>query len=590
MNVQPRDYQAEARERILATWGVKPWYKGEGETYRSCVLNIPTSSGKTVVAGLVCEAVSHRGKFLYLADRDELCRQPLDKFHRLLGITAALDKADNKASRMSQVVVGSVQTLSRQHRLERFPRDHFQYIFVDEAHRSVEQAKVVTDYFRTAKVCGQTATAFRAKLKDLSAYYETVAFELGLFSLIDQGYIVPLKVLTLPVEIDISDVPQKQGFDGPDYDKEGLHSKILPYYTRIAKMLREHASGRQIVAFLPLIKSSIEFVRICRALGINARHIDGKSEDREELLKGFEQRQFELISCSSLLSTGWDCPPCDCLINLTPTRSAGMWRQKVGRIGRVLPDVIDGIPHANQRRAAIASSAKPDALILDLLFHAERFGLQGPADLVAANVGEKASIGAKLRQGALMDLQDVASDVQAEREQLLKEELLRAAKRRAMHGLVDAALYAAVMRDKELEDYEPTMHWHAGKPTDKQVEFLERHGIDCATVKDKGHASALTTKIFARKQAGLCSFRSLRALEKRAVPGALNYSEEQAYTFLGNDYPFPFGLPAKRSWTLNQVAHSYWDWLADQPWVEEKYPIIWRHLHKIGVVRKPTAV
>ena len=99
-------------------------------------------------------------------------------------------------------------------RLHRYPRDHFRYIFVDEAHRSVEQAKAVTDYFHSAKVCGQTATAFRAKLKDLSAYYQTVAFELKLFSLIDQGYIVPFKVLTLPVEIDVSDVHQSQSFGG----------------------------------------------------------------------------------------------------------------------------------------------------------------------------------------------------------------------------------------------------------------------------------------------------------------------------------------------------------------------------------------
>jgi hypothetical protein len=229
------------------------------------------------------------------------------------------------------------------------------------------------------------------------------------------------------------------------------------------------------------------------------------------------------------------------------------------------------------------------------LFHAERFGLQGPADLVAANVGERAAIGAKLKQGEMLDLQSVASDVQAEREQQLKEELLRAAKRRAMHGLVDAKLYAAVMHDKELEDYEPTMHCHHGKPTDQQVEFLERNGIDCATVKDKGHASALTTAIFARKTAGLCGFRTLRALEKRNVVGALRYSEEQAYTFLGNDYPFPFGLPAKRSWTLNQVPASYWRWLSEQDWVEptekqQGHPLVWRHMQAIGVVREDAIV
>jgi superfamily II DNA or RNA helicase len=102
MNLQPRDYQDEARTKILATRGERPWYNGNGETYRSCVLNIPTSSGKTVVAGMVCESVSARGRFLYLADRDELCTQPQRKFYKLLGFAAAVEKAEQKASQMSQ--------------------------------------------------------------------------------------------------------------------------------------------------------------------------------------------------------------------------------------------------------------------------------------------------------------------------------------------------------------------------------------------------------------------------------------------------------------------------------------------------------
>src|SRR5215471_4976125 len=173
MLVAPRDYQAEARDTILATWGERPWYKG-GETYRSCVLNIPTSSGKTIIAGLVCESICHRGKFLYLADRDVLCEQPADKFERLLGIDTVLEKAEKYADLNAPVVIGSLQTFSKQHRLERFPWNHFSYIFVDEAHRHVDQTQSVINYFSEAKVCGQTATAFRAKLKDLSAYYETV--------------------------------------------------------------------------------------------------------------------------------------------------------------------------------------------------------------------------------------------------------------------------------------------------------------------------------------------------------------------------------------------------------------------------------
>ena len=66
-----------------------------------------------------------------------------------------------------------------------------------KAHRGSDRNKIITDYFAPAKVCGITATAFRARMANLSAYYESVAFEMGMFDLIDEGYIAPIKVLTL---------------------------------------------------------------------------------------------------------------------------------------------------------------------------------------------------------------------------------------------------------------------------------------------------------------------------------------------------------------------------------------------------------
>lgn len=589
--ISARDYQAEARTKILAAWGEKPWYT-QGETYRSCLLNIPTSAGKTIIAGLVAEAIGGRGRFLYLADRDVLCAQPRDKFARMLGIQAALEKAEDRAGPLAPVVVGSIQTLSRDNRLGQFGRDHFQYIFVDEAHRSVEQAKKITDYFRTAKVCGQTATAFRAKLKDLSAYYETVAYEIGLFSLIEAGYIVPIKVLTLPVEVDLSDVRQTATPDGQDYDAHELDTKIAPYYRRICELIVEHCRDRQILCFLPLIKSSQEFVTIARAAGINARHIDGQMSktDKDRILYDFESRRFQLISNSSLLSTGWDCPPCDTLLNLSPTRSTGLWRQKTGRIVRVLPGVVDGIATATARRAAIMASPKPSALILDLLYHAEKFGLQGPADLVAANVGERQAIQKRLDIiEEEFDLQEVASVVQEEREDELKKEL-EAAARRKSDGLVDAKYYATLMHDRALMDYEPVMHWHTEKVSDKQSAFLERNGIDPVTVQDRGHAFAISSKIWGRKKLNLASYRTVVALEAKKVPGATHYSEEQAYRLLGNDYPFPFGMPAKRKWSIGTVPASYWRWLSEQPWVASSWPLIWKHMQEIGVVNSAAGV
>ena len=58
-----------------------------------------------------------------------------------------------------RVVVGSVQTLQRSARLERFPRDYFGTIIIDEAHHAITDGyRRILDYFESAKVLGVTAT------------------------------------------------------------------------------------------------------------------------------------------------------------------------------------------------------------------------------------------------------------------------------------------------------------------------------------------------------------------------------------------------------------------------------------------------
>jgi superfamily II DNA or RNA helicase len=584
-----RDYQEACHDAVLAAWGVAPWYS-EGETFDSVLANLTTSAGKTFIAGYIISSVLEKdlGRCLFLADTDELCRQPRLSFWDHFKIGTAVEKAGEKASIMSDVVVGSAQTLMRPERLRRYPPDHFKFIFVDEAHRGSDRNKVITDHFAGAKIMGMTATPFRARLADLSDYYEHVAFEMGLFDLIDEGYISPIKVLTLPVRVDLRDVHQTMSTEGMDYDKNELDTTIAPYYEEICRLILEHAADRHIIAYLPLIKSSQAFVTIAQGMGINARHIDGKSPNREQLLRDFGAGTFQLLSNSNLLTTGWDCPRCDCLLNLAPTRSPGLFRQKVGRIGRILKGVIDGIRNKDERKAAIAASAKPDALILDLLWQTQKFGLMGPADLIAGNEEERAAIQLKLAgMVSSQDLQGVSAAVQAEREEALKKALIEAAKRqRKGEGADSVDMVAALLHGKKVLNYEPAMNWERKPVTSAQKEWLAKQGIDADTARDRGHAKALMDLIFTRKKLGFCSHRVVEALEKRMISGAVRMTDRQAYEILGGNYPFPFGKHARAGHTLRQVPSSFWRWAArpEQRWIERAWPIVWSWMD--GVVDK----
>ncbi len=106
---------------------------------KSTLLVLPTGTGKTVVfAELARIVVADAGRVLVLAHRTELLDQAAKKLADV-GIRAQVDQAANRASLTAWVVVASVQTL-RGARLERYPRDHFRLVIVDECHHAAAKS------------------------------------------------------------------------------------------------------------------------------------------------------------------------------------------------------------------------------------------------------------------------------------------------------------------------------------------------------------------------------------------------------------------------------------------------------------------
>src|SRR5258706_10856264 len=180
---QFRPYQTEAAQAIISAW----------KQNQNCITVVAAGGGNTLIAAGNSARVQLNGggRILYLANRNELCIQPMDAFCDQLGYYPGLEKATSKAPLTADVVIASVQTLSRAKRLERFPRDHFSHIFADECHMSVAASwQRIFEHFASAKRCGITATPFRSDGKSLSALFDVEAYRKDLFSLVDDGYLV----------------------------------------------------------------------------------------------------------------------------------------------------------------------------------------------------------------------------------------------------------------------------------------------------------------------------------------------------------------------------------------------------------------
>src|SRR6516162_7080419 len=122
MLLKLRDYQQDAVAAVLAKW----------QEFDRLLGVAPTGSGKTVKFAHITKARAAAGPVLVLAHRDELLDQARDKIKRAVGIVADKEKADERATLSSRIVVGSVQTLSRRDRPLRAPGNPSSTAIVDE--------------------------------------------------------------------------------------------------------------------------------------------------------------------------------------------------------------------------------------------------------------------------------------------------------------------------------------------------------------------------------------------------------------------------------------------------------------------------
>jgi superfamily II DNA or RNA helicase len=505
--IELRDYQQRASNGTFTSWKEHDQVLGVA----------PTGGGKTIIFADIADKRQASGPVLILAHRDELIDQAIDKLDQARGLIAAKEKAGDVAPLETGIVVASVQTLARRSRLERFPGDHFQTVIVDEAHHSAANSYTrILDYFSGAKVLGVTATPDRGDKRSLANIFEDIAFEIGLLDLIKAGYLCPIKVETIPVAIDISNVKTVVG----DYAADELGTALGPWLDEIAGILAAEFPNRKTLVFLPLIAISQEFAARCREHGLAAEHIDGVSTDRAEILSRFHRGETTLLTNAMLLNEGYDEPPIDCVICLRPTKIRSLYAQMIGRGTRIHP-------------------GKDHLLVLDFLWLSDRHDLVRPAQLVAASAEEADRIEAELdlADGMLAQAKELSDQallavqsVEAERRRQLAERLAKNSTRE--RKLFDAMEFAVGLRDVLLADYAPTMHWHAERPSPKQLAALERFGINPESILSRGHASALLDKLVTRAHMQLATPGQLRWLVKLGHPNPAIVSFTEASAFL----------------------------------------------------------
>lgn len=497
-----RPYQNEAKAAVL-----EQWEQGVQRT----LLVLPTGCGKTIVFAKISEDCVKRGeRVLILAHRGELLEQAADKIHKACNLNCAVEKAEETSlGSFWRITVGSVQTLMRESRLARFLPDYFDTIIIDEAHHAVSDSyQRILQHFSGAKVLGVTATPDRGDMKNLGQVFDSLAYEYTLPRAIREGYLCPIKALTIPLNLDLTGVSVQAG----DFRAAGLDTALEPYLYQIADEMLRNCADRKTVVFLPLVKTSQKFRDILNERGFRAAEVNGNSDDRAEILRDFEAGKYNVLCNSMLLTEGWDCPSVDCVIVLRPTKVRGLYCQMVGRGTRLSP-------------------GKKDLLLLDFLWHTQRHELCRPAHLIC----ESDEVAQKMTEnlaaaGCAMDITEAEeraeTDVVAQREEALAKQLGEMRKRK--RALVDPLQFEMSIQAQDLSGYVPSFGWEMSPPSQKQLDALEKYGIYPNEIENAGKAAMLLDRLNKRRMDGLSTPKQIRLLENKGFLHVGEWTFQQA--------------------------------------------------------------
>ena len=485
-----RPYQQEAKDAIFEQWdsGVK-----------KTLLVLPTGCGKTIVFAKVTEDCVRKGdRVLILAHREELLKQAANKIHKSTGLGCAVEKAEQSCrGSWFRIVVGSVQTLMSAKRLSQFSENYFDTIIIDEAHHCISDSyQRVLQHFPEANVLGVTATPDRGDMRNLGQYFESLAYEYTLPKAIKEGYLSPIKALTIPLKIDMSGVSVQAG----DFKTSDVGTALDPYLESIAQEMEKYCRDKKTVVFLPLVKTSQKFRDLLNEHGFQAAEVNGNSDERSQILLDFENGIYNVLCNSMLLTEGWDCPSVDCIVVLRPTKVRSLYCQMVGRGTRLSP-------------------GKDHLLLLDFLWHTERHELCHPASLICENeeVARKMTENLEKAAGCPVDIEEAekaaTEDVVAQREKALAKQL--AEMKRRKKKLVDPLQFEMSIQAEDLSGYVPAFGWEMAPPSDKQKNTLEKLGILPDQIENAGKAAKILDRLDKRRQEGLTTPKQIRFLEGR---------------------------------------------------------------------------
>lgn len=332
-----REYQKNVVEKVLAS-------------DKDLIICLPTGAGKTVIASSLISELNELGEtVIFVVPRLELIKQAAETFGDVDIIWSGETSISGK-----KIIIASKDSLRTQ--IDKVPENPV--LIFDEVHIGLEQTFNLISLIKPTRVLGLTATPERmdgkALLKGSDSVHKFGCFdellqEETVSSLIDKGYLTPLRYYTKPIE-GITEIKPNEanGQELSDeqmaeiFDRNSVWGDFVKSYEQYGI---ENGVKRPALGFTNTIAMAEKVAGIFCEAGYNFRVISGdmKVSVRNELINDLKTGKIDGLINAALLTYGFDCPPVSYAFSCRHIKSRPFWFQMVGRILRTCEGKKDAI-------------------------------------------------------------------------------------------------------------------------------------------------------------------------------------------------------------------------------------------------------
>jgi len=293
-----------------------------------------TGTGKTYLSAFDAKAFNPK-RLLFVVHRLTIAKDSLNTFRSVFGKEKTMGLYSGEKRELDcEFVFSTIQTISKSTHLENFEKNHFDYIIIDETHRSGADSYLrLIEHFEPKFLLGMTATPERTDGNDIFQLFDhNIAYEIRLNRALEEEMLSSFHYYGVAdLLIDNNAIDNKSDFN------------LLVSSERVNRIIEQanfYGSDNGItrgLIFCSRKNEASELSTLFNLKGYKTIALTGDSSEEEratsiEKLESDNLREkLDYIFTVDIFNEGIDIPKINQIIMLRPTESAIIFIQQLGR-------------------------------------------------------------------------------------------------------------------------------------------------------------------------------------------------------------------------------------------------------------------